>query len=368
MQMDLHHTGMYVLCRITGMKSEYAEIAAYASQQVDDATYGHALKFENGGAFRQTRTSEKLLSSKNLDVNEALETWLPFHFLPNNLDIENAESQICRTNSKVLKLLLENIRESAASPIGLYRLGIGLHCFADTYTHQDFKGFFDQYNMVTLLSGIEEKDKIKKQIDDTVERILNNHFPILAVGHGEVLSNPDIPYVKWSYSRGTDIYVIENLRERFIVALEDIYSFLTEFVKSTPYVQSGIEPKPFDFYKEKFFYVLQYKGNAKERHANWLELIRNNYFEFEDHDEIDRNLDYDPRLWFRNAVDVIKIPLWRKYLSQMINNCDFYRTRPGFHTSHWAKYMHAAAEHQFTVLHKILPVDTVYFYLQPVCK
>jgi hypothetical protein len=29
MQIDLHHTGIYVLCRIAGMKSRFAEVVAY---------------------------------------------------------------------------------------------------------------------------------------------------------------------------------------------------------------------------------------------------------------------------------------------------------------------------------------------------
>ena len=37
MQIDFHHTAIYVLCRLAGMKSVHAEKVAYASQHVDDA-------------------------------------------------------------------------------------------------------------------------------------------------------------------------------------------------------------------------------------------------------------------------------------------------------------------------------------------
>lgn len=59
MQKDIHHGGTYLLCRLAGMKSEHAEIVAYCVQYVDDADYGHALVFENGGAFKQTQTAYK---------------------------------------------------------------------------------------------------------------------------------------------------------------------------------------------------------------------------------------------------------------------------------------------------------------------
>ena len=83
MQIDFHHTAVYVLCRLAGMESVYAEKAAYASQFVDDAVYNHALKFTDGSIFHQTRTAHHQLALfRVIDVNDAFNVWLPFHFLP----------------------------------------------------------------------------------------------------------------------------------------------------------------------------------------------------------------------------------------------------------------------------------------------
>lgn len=150
-----------------------------------------------------------------------------------------------------------------------------------------------------------------------------------------------------------------------MVALEEIHTFLVGYIGENPWVQAAVEPKPFDHYRDKFLKVLQYYGTKEEKHSQWLDLIHNNYFEFADHDTIDRNLNYDPREWFREAVEVISIAFWKKCLSGLINNCDFYRSKPNFATSRWARFMHAAAEHQFIVLNKILPTETLYLNALP---
>jgi len=356
MQIDLHHTGTYVLCRIAGMKSCYAEIVAYAAQQVDDAIYGHALKLVSGGAFHQVQTAHSAASGQNLDVNNALEVWMPFHFLPNEINIRNEKSQITETNSRVLKLLLKNVNDVSKAPIALYRLGIALHSFEDTYSHQDFIGYYDKYNNVKLVSGEEYKSA---SIDYMVNRVLmtfGSHTEILNVGHGEVLSNPDIPYVNWSYSRNNKLIKVNNLEERYIPALKDVYSFLKAYVGNNSYLQSGIKAKQFEFYKDKFYELLEYEGDAENRHNNWLEHIKRNYFEFEDFSTTDNDLNYEPREWFKEAVDVQKIPWW-DFLArsqEKISNYHTFNAKEGFENSHWVKFMHAAAEHRFVILHKIL--------------
>lgn len=356
MQIDLHHTGTYVLCRLAGMKSCYAEIVAYAAQQVDDAIYGHALKFNNGGAFHQVQTAHSAASGENLDINNALEVWMPFHFLPSEIDINNEESQITKPNSNVLKSLLKNIKDTSKSPIALYRLGIALHCFEDTYSHQDFIGYYNSYNNVKLESGITYKYNSIKYHVNRFLTFLGSHSEILSVGHGEVLSNPDIPYVDWSYSRNNNEIMVNNLEERYIPALNDIYNFLIEYVKRNSYLKNDITAKPFEFYKEKFHNLLEYEGDAEIRHKNWLENIKDNYFEFEDFCSTDQELYYEPREWFEEAVDAQKIP-WYHFIDkshERISNYHTFTAKENFQNSNWVKFMHAAAEHRFVILHKIL--------------
>ncbi|NCC15921.1 MAG: hypothetical protein EOM28_06170 [Clostridia bacterium] len=356
MQIDLHHTGIYVLCRIAGMKSTYAEIVAYASQQVDDAIYGHALVFKNGCAFQQIQTAHPPETEKNFDINNSLEVWMPYHFLPSRIEIKNEESQITRTNSEVLQYLLNNVMAVSKSSLALYRLGIALHCFADTYSHQDFKGFWNSYNNVDLICG-EKHKKFWDCLKGRVLTLIGKNTKFLNVGHGEVLTNPDIPYLNWCYARENQKYEIDNLKERFIPALRDIYEFLIQYIENNPYLKNSnnINPKPFEYYQDKFVIVLEFEGDALDRHNNWLSSINNNFFEFYDFCQEDQELDYQPRKWFREAVLAQKIPWWNfvERYQEKISNYHTFITNNNFENSNWVRFMHAAAEHRYIILHKI---------------
>lgn len=370
MQIDLHHTGTYVLCRLAGMNSYYSDIVAYSAQQVDDAIYGHALKFENGGAFHQIQTAHSAASGENLDVNNALEVWMPYHFLPCEIDVKNANSQITRTNSKVLKSLLKNVNDVSKSPIALYRLGIALHCFEDTYSHQDFIGYYDLYNNVDLDSGIVYKSFSVKYFINELLTFFGGHSEFLSVGHGEVLTNPDIPYVNWSYTRNNNKIEVNNLEERYLPALRDIYDFIRYYVNKNAYLRSeSVTTKSFDLYRKKFFNLLVYEGDKETRHQNWLDHIRNNYFEFEDFCSLDEQLNYEPRKWFKEAVEAKKIPWWDFVgkSHEKISNYHTFIAKENFENSNWVNFMHGAAEHRFVILHKILAENLFYKQILNAC-
>ncbi len=351
MQIDLHYSAIYVLCRIAGMKSQYAEIVAYASQYVDDAVHRPALKFRNGGFFKQTQTAHKLLSPRNYDINEALEIWIPFHYLPQGN--KNKDPMVVAPDSKVMALLLEDIRCSATSHL-LYRLGIGLHCFADSFAHQDFKGLYNSHNDVQLISGVDGKgyrDNVSRLPLKLLDRWSTDCF---AIGHGEVLTNPDIPYAQWGYSRSKKSFYVNNLEERYLPGVKNIYEYLVYFLAKNLQYTSNFKVRPFDDYLERFRQILSFQGNKEERYENWLKRIKENYFEFKDFDDTDRTLAYNDKRWFSEAVEAIKVPKATNLHYQKYNYHAF-RRKESFEESHWVKFMQAAAEHQFLVIHCLLP-------------
>ncbi|MFW6023080.1 MAG: DUF6765 family protein [Halanaerobiaceae bacterium] len=355
MQIDFHHTAIYVLCRLAGMKSIYAEKTAYASQQVDDAVHGHALSFKNGGVFQQSRTSHHGLSRKLVDISDAFNIWIPFHFLPSGEGETISEKLVTRPESKVLELLKEDIIKSGSESHGLHLLGIGLHLYADAYSHQDFKGFFNDFNDIDLLSGIEKKNILKRLLD-----YLMKFFSFLApVGHGQALKNPDIPYAVWSYSRGDgEIIEVDNLKERFSPAIDSIYSFLIDFLEANPEYKIDGKIKTyreFNVFKDKMLALLKKEGDPFERHGNWLDAIHSNDFSFKDFDNVDRSLCYDKRAWFNTAVQAMKQRSWRERLKNSYANYYTFNCRETFADSDWVKYMRAAAIHKYRLLHVILP-------------
>jgi hypothetical protein len=352
MQIDLHHAGIYALCRITGMSSYYAEIVAYSSQYVDDALYGEVLLFKNGGVFKQIQTAHRLLKPRELNLNEALDVWLPFHFLPNG-DPNNPDPFLTAPNSKVLALLLEDIRCSSSEHI-LYRLGIGLHCFADAYAHQDFKGLYDTYNDVELISGLGERN-VREYGGRLALKLLDRRSAgLFSIGHSEVQANPDIPYLTWEYARWGQVVQINNLEERYLPALRNIYDYLVYFLGKNPQYGSNYPVKAFDAYLEVFRELLSFVGTQEERHENWLKYIKKNRFSLPDFDKTDRSLAYDKQAWFEQAVEAVSIPKTKNPYNQRFQNI-VYRQKEGFADSHWVKFMQAAVEHRFLIIHCFLP-------------
>ena len=51
MQIDFHHGVTYLLSRIAGFTAEEANIIAYSSAYVDDATNSGLIKFDNGAMY-----------------------------------------------------------------------------------------------------------------------------------------------------------------------------------------------------------------------------------------------------------------------------------------------------------------------------
>lgn len=353
MQIDLHHTGIYVLCRIAGMSSRNSQIVAYASQYVDDAVDGKGLLFKNGGVFKQTQTAHKLLDPHNCDVNENLDIWIPFHYLPQCLREDSGldDSLVAAPDSKVLALLLDDIRCSSSVHV-LYRLGIGLHCLADSFAHQDFKGIFDSYNDVRLVYGTEEKPKGTGRFSS---RLLDKWSSgVAAIGHEAVLNNPDIPYADWGYTRGAETIRVSNLKERYLPGVRNIYDYLVYFLTKNPRFGSGIPGKQFEDCIDHFCELLSFKGTREQRHENWLHKIKLNFFGFPDFDEIDESLAYDENHWFYQAVEIQKAPMVKNTSSQKYQTYIF-RKKEGFEESHWLRFMQAAAEHQFLIVHCLLP-------------
>lgn len=377
MQIDLHHAGVYVLCRIAGMSSSCAQVVAYSSQYVDDAVNGEALFFKNGGIFKPTQTAHKLLNPRNTTFEEHLDIWVPFHYLPQGVKEEADLSEevhyseetssfeeagsfegasfsdplVVAPNSRVLALLLEDIRNSSAVHT-LYRLGIGLHCLADAFAHQDFKGIADAGNEVRLLYGTEEKPRGTGRF---TSRLLDKwSSDTLGVGHEGVLNNPDIPYADWAYSRKGVTMEVHNLEERFLPGIRNIYDYLVYFLARNPECCSGMLKKPFDDYLDLFRQLLAYQGTKEERHQNWLHKINTNSFGWEDFDEYDEKLAYDEQEWFHLAVEDSRLPLAKNSLNQR-NTTHSYIRKEGFNDSHWVKFMQAAAEHRFLIVHCLLP-------------
>ena len=340
MQEDFHFYAIYALARAAGFDPDKAHIIAYSSQHTDDAKYDHALEFENGGRFQQVLTAHRFFDPKVISKEVCYRIWLPFHFLPGNLGVDFYERLLVRANSVIAQRIIEELLASELKPYTLHRLGILLHVYADTWSHQNFMGIMRDMNDVRNMRVEEEEDDfIKDLISKLKEEILEYAAPML--GHTQAGTVPDEPYRVWEYDdyKGERHRVVN--RERALDAAQNCYVVLLRFLRRFPQF-SQRPPLPWQGILGKINDLFSQKGELGERIEAWKAAIREGEIGFPP-DERDKELHYDDREWFRAAVKVIE------------GEPDRYERLEGFETSNWKYFHDAAAFHRFHVLHEILP-------------
>jgi len=156
MEKDFHFYLIYALAETAGFADDDAFTVAYASQFVDDNNekqypkkdgqpkFPSAIKL-NGSYFRPIMTQSMSVKSLVYEIQKYV--YVPFHFIPgdSNQPIDGKINKYATTPncSKAQKLLKAAIKSE-----DLYRLGIALHSYADTWSHQNFTGYEEDWNSV----------------------------------------------------------------------------------------------------------------------------------------------------------------------------------------------------------------------------
>ena len=343
MEKDFHFFAIYALARSTGFKSDHAHTIAYASQHTDDAKYEHALEFENGGRFQQVLTAHKYLDPDSLSKEVCYQIWVPFHFLPGDVGVEFHERMLTRAGSTVAQRLLDDILASHWKSYLLHRLGIFLHTYADTWSHQNFLGLErDDLNDVKKLKVLGETSQSLKEIVEKLKQDVLEYFAP-KLGHTQAGNIPDEPYREWRYENylGKSFHIFNV--ERALDAARNCYQALTKFLGQFPTLASAVA-LPWHEIAGKMGELFQTDDDLEKRCRSWAKAIKQGQMGFTPEGR-DLKLVYDDREWFKQAVKVVKGP----------DDTDLYLRNPGFETSPWKYFHDAAAFHRFTVLHEVLP-------------
>lgn len=261
MDIDFHFGTIYVLSRWAGFNGVDAKALATASQLVDDNT----PKLKVNGDYRRSG-HEPLENISDLEDNN--EIWIPFHFLPNlNEDAEN--KLLCKKDSNLANQLAEELKSiTDVNNKNIFRLGIGLHVYADTWAHQEFLGQISDENLVTNPQIIYPKQEPWEKIEDKFIHDLP------ALGHAKSIHWPDRPYVSWScepkFPNGR-----ENWTE-FLEASKAIYSILTTVRGNENILTKDQETSLLNCFKGFT------DENYDNRNKAWIDYINQGNFDFDD--------------------------------------------------------------------------------------
>ena len=184
-----------------GFQSEEAQVVAVSAQLPD-----HALRPET---IRIPGKSTAYLSPVThhfgfWDREQERSIWMPFHFFPGassdsaRHDGRTSPFRVVPDSQPVKELLVEALKTR-----NLYRVGIALHTYADTWAHQEFSGQRDDFNILPGVLGIPP------------------------IGHAQAERLPDLVQARWLDNRLLDPWI--NNRARFMQAARLIYKYLATF-------------------------------------------------------------------------------------------------------------------------------------------
>lgn len=341
MDLDYHYSAMYVLSRWAKFGSANSQIIATSCQLVDDNFDENPLS-DAGEDEELARGVTVRYSSQNVVGNVTgkgnKEIWIPFHFLP-GLEGETEEEKLtCRKDSPLAQKLADRILETTLdnSDFG-FRIGIGLHAYADTWAYQGFSGLKDSINTgqrqllfkeasrmgkavgdfvegnetlknitstVTsqasslgkaigdFVQGNEtinnladtvnaQKDRLGKAAEDFVQG--NETLSKVADTVGEAAAGFDAKRLWWRSKDGTKSW------DEFLEASEKIYRIL-QSVSCEPV--TGLTDRQKELLMDCFENIQS--EDAEKRYNEWLKRIHENFFEIEDFDDNDASVEYRP--------------------------------------------------------------------------
>jgi len=357
MQIDFHHAVVYVIARWAGFAHRQADIIAYSSQYVDDATNSGTILFDNGAMYTRYSSAHKTLDYRNFSDLENHHVWIPFHFLPANGGKPAGDNPngtfirkiVCRPDSKVARQMIEACIADRHKSYGLHRLGVTLHVCADTWSHQDFAGVCHQVNHITLLDDGDEPDegfldRLKDFFGDMLDRATNTFLgDVLPLGHGAALNCPDIPFLEWRFKDCDGKKVTRRNAEIYARAAHEMCKVMQRFQAGTCDANvPGLSVAQRDQISGLLMQITD--KNGYERHKEWIKRIAKGEFGFPS-----VKLEYKEKgkgSWKHQALGTTR---------KKDRKDEVFPYSPSFLTSDWKMFHDALMAHRFSVIYDILP-------------
>ncbi|TQX30411.1 DUF6765 family protein [Clostridioides difficile] len=248
MNLDFHYYGTYLAAKIAGYNDSDANTIAYAAQYVDESTKCMILEDVNFTlpTVQTTLEFEKYYADFtswgykwNLDsLNEIRKVWIPFHFLPGNLNNqvkyngvkeskglttnwkfkdgdERRFRLMCLPNSETVSSIINDlIYFHSTEEYKLQFIGMRMHVLADTWAHMYFIGRPEWYINDVKEFIAEESKYIEETKWTKAEEYRNGSWHAINVsgtpevggyegiaylGHGRMGHIPDYGYLNYRY-------------------------------------------------------------------------------------------------------------------------------------------------------------------------
>lgn len=233
MNKDFHYEGTYAAAVLADFSPEDAAIIAWAAQTVDECTKENINKYYplynkwtpvyTCQSFLESVEDEasSILSNEDSSTLQKIRSiWMPFHFLPGNLDnhITYKDDTIlkddrdirdflcmCETASPLVDdminksiVIFRNI-DMTEQKMYLIKLGILMHVLADTWAHQHFTGtpsyMINDVKNITVTTPI----PIPEDFSTKTTPVGVTNYSVCYLGHGRAGHYPDYGCMTFQY-------------------------------------------------------------------------------------------------------------------------------------------------------------------------
>ncbi len=319
MNIEFHYYMTYYLARKGGFGENDSYAIAYSSQYTDDncvvfeVNKGKSDEFHNyiSQTMRITKPKRKLIR-----------IYPCFHFIPGEFASEPAErkdGKMHMLNTTPDSPFANQIIDKALSAEDPYRIGIATHAYADTWTHQNFVGYFDSFN---AMAGL-------------LEHVTPN------IGHADAQHAPDVPGLVWKDERlRSRNHTISNTT-RILDAAKQIFRKF-RLHKDSTLSDHAIETEWKPLKKELRDAIgRDFRGRKDRERKNRMARYASLLGTFQE---------YDEDAWFNEAVEVDIVGLPDRADSDLLSALrlfpDKYSWKPDFEGSHWFRFQQAVKTHQ----------------------
>jgi hypothetical protein len=201
MNIEFHYYMTYLIAAHAGFSANESEIIAYASQYVDENT-----RILHIDVDKPTHYTNYITQTRNIlkPKNELMRIYPIFHFIPGDpmaVSAYRKDGKFHRLNTTPNSENANLIFDSALHSGNLYRIGIATHSYVDTWAHQNFVGYYDDFNAMT--------------------GVLSKALP--NIGHADAKHNPDEPALIWRDCRLIRAHEQVDNRARFLEAASHLF-------------------------------------------------------------------------------------------------------------------------------------------------
>lgn len=205
MDIEFHYYMTYLIAAKAGLDADSARVLAHSSQFIDDNDIIFEVDKGKGSAYRNYISQTLNITKPKAKL---LRIYPIFHFIPGDPRSKTAWRKdgkmhwLCTTPNSANA---NAIMDAAIRSESLYRIGVAAHGYVDTWAHQNFIGYYDDFNAM----------------DIGLKQLMPN------IGHADAGHNPDWPALLWRDPRLID-EAVDN-KARFLEAAKHLLAKLARF-------------------------------------------------------------------------------------------------------------------------------------------